>query len=126
MIRELHFPEFDLFKRNDGIVVLTSSDSAWITIREAKKFVSAMHEITEGVPHLLLFIPGRHASIDKEARTFMASAEAWKDTIARATIRSSRAHEIIGDLHAAFDHPVKPVAHFENIPDAIAWLRNQV
>lgn len=64
--REIHFPHFDLYKRSDGIVVLTSKDTAWITIKEAKGFVEAMHEITGGIPHPLLFIPGRHASIDKE------------------------------------------------------------
>lgn len=123
--RELHFPNFDLYKRSDGIVVLTSGDTAWITIKEAKGFVDAMHEITGGTPHPLLFIPGRHASIDKEARAFMATAEALQDIVARATVPSSVAHRIIGQVHQTIDQPAKPVKLFDNITEAVVWLKKQ-
>lgn len=121
--KHIHFPNFDLYLRSDGIVVLTSKDNAWITIREAKIFVEAMHEITGGIPHPLLFMPGKYASVDKEARTYMASEEALSCIVARATIPNSLAHRIIGELHQKIDKPAKPVKLFDNIPDAIAWLK---
>lgn len=121
----MHFPDFHLYKRGDGIVVLTSEDSAWITVEKAKRFVIAIHEITGGIPHGLLFIPGRHTSIDKEARTYMASEEALRDITARAGIPKNVAHQIIGGLHITQDRPVKPIRQFDNISDAISWLKKQ-
>lgn len=123
--KHIRFPNFDLYLRSDGIAVLTSKDNAWITIREAKLFVQAMKEITGGIPHPLLFVPGKYASIDKEARTYMASEEATSCILARATIPSSLAHRIIGELHQRIDNPAKPVKLFDRISDAIDWLKEQ-
>lgn len=125
IVKESHLPLFHFYKRDDGIIKVTTADSAWVTIKEAREFVKAIKELAEGIPHLFLFIPGRHYSLEKEARTYMASKEALQYTIALGIVVRTAIHRIIGNTFITIDRPQKPVRHFANENDAIAWLKEQ-
>lgn len=122
ILRETHHPFFDLYKRSDGIIVWVTHD-LWFTKREARDFVHAMHEITSGIPHLLLVLAGRRSSIDKEGRSYLASEEAMKDIKAMAAVINSNPLRIIANLFLTVDQPVKPVRFFDNSQAALAWLQ---
>lgn len=125
IVKEIHRPLFDMYLRSDGIIVLTTVDTAFFTMSEAHEFIAAQKEITGGVPHLLLGIPGRHVSVDSEMRSFMASEEALRYSIAEAYILRNMTQRGISNLLLSVDEPVKPMKFFENTEEAIRWLKAQ-
>lgn len=125
IIKEVHGPFYDLAMRSDGIVRASTYDSAWITMDNVMVFLDGLKELTGSIPHPTLYIPGRHMSIDKEARTFMASDEGMQYTSALAVVVQSLPHRVIGNLFISIDRPKKPVKNFENENDAIEWLKEQ-
>lgn len=125
IVSEIHHPLFDMVKRSDGLVIIETVDVAWFTINEAHETMDAFKEITAGEPHLFLYIPGAHMAIDKDARTYYATAEGLQDVIAMAVILRNTAQRITSNLYMVIDKPVKPVKFFENREDALAWLKTQ-
>lgn len=125
IVNEIHRPLYSFFKRSDGIIVEITGDNTWFTITKAKEVVDSMNQITGGVPHLLLFMPGKHMSMDKEARSFMATAEALKDVKAMAVIEGSLTQRIIVNLYLKVDKPVVPVRMFKTVDEAVKWLKEQ-
>lgn len=123
IVKEFHRSFYHLYKRSDGIIKAVTSDTASITMKEARDFVAALKEFTGGIPHPFLYLPGRHLDINKEARSFMASEEGMKYTKALAIVMQSIIHRVIGNLFITVDRPQKPVRHFENENDAITWLK---
>lgn len=123
--RELVQPPFALMMGDDNIVRIYTEDSAWITLEQAKKLVVALENITGGIPHLILKIPGRHTINDKEARSYISSGEGLKYSIAEAIVVSNMAQRTMGKLISWIDKPAKPLKVFENEDDAIAWLLRQ-
>lgn len=123
-IKEVHHPIFDLYKRSDGIIQLNTAEDAWFTIKEAREFVAALKYITDGIPHLVLKIPGRRASVDKESRSYMATPEALQYSIAAAVIVRNVVQRMIGNLYLRVDKPAKPIRLFDSSEEAIAWLKN--
>lgn len=121
---EIVHPIFRLIRRSDGIVQLNTADDAYFTIREAREFTDALRTITGGVPHPVLKVPGKHANVDKDSRTFMATEEALQYSIAEAVIIRNMAQRIIGNFYLRFDRPKKPVRLFDSMTEAEAWLKN--
>lgn len=122
--KTIRHPLFEISKRSDELIRATTSDTAWITLKEAKEFLAALSAVTQNKPHLILYIPGRHMSINKEARSFMASEAGMRDVIALAVVVKSIVHRIIGNLFVTVDRPLKPVHHFSEESEAIAWLKS--
>lgn len=124
VVREVHFPLFSLVQRSDGVVLATTADDLFLTIKDARAFVKAVRAFTRGDPHLLLIIPGRHATIDKEFRSYLASEEALQYSIAVAFVLRSTAQRTIANTFLAVDKPIKPVRFFDNTTEAIEWLKS--
>lgn len=122
-VREFTHPYFKLTLREDGVLIMTTADNAYFTIKEAKEYVVAMNQITNGIPRLVLKIPGNHASIDTETRKFMATHEALHFSIAEAVIVRSLAQRLIGNFYLKFDKPLVPVKLFDQIDSAEKWLK---
>lgn len=110
---------------DDNIVRVYTEDSSWITLAHAKELVTALGQITGGIPHLVLKIPGRHTINDKEARAFITSGEGLQFSIAEAIVVSNMAQRTMGKIISWIDHPPKPIKVFDNEDDAIAWLLKQ-
>lgn len=126
VVKEIHQPPFYLFKGSDGIVRVTNTeDSASITIKETKILVQALREITEGIPHLILTIPGKHTTNDLESRTYLASTEGMQYSLAEALVVSDTEQRDRIESNINSEHPVKPVKLFRNVSEAIEWLKNQ-
>ena len=120
---EIVHPIFRLIRRGDGIVQLNTADDAYFTIKEAREFVDALRTITHGKPHPVLKVPGKHANIDKDSRTYMATDEALQYSIAEAVIIRNMAQRIIGNFYLKFDRPKKPVRLFDSMTEAETWLK---
>lgn len=126
IIKEIVRSPFRMWKGNDGIVRATTEDNVWLNINDAHKFLAILEEITGGIPHPMLFIPGRHMSADKESRTYMASDKGMKYTSALAVVVRSIPHRIIGNLFIVIDRPKRPVQNFSSESDAIDWLKKHM
>lgn len=123
VLDEIKHELFHLYLRNDGIVQMNTFDEAFFTLKEAKEFVQALQKITKGVPHLILKVPGKHASLDSDARTYMATEEALRFSIAEAVIIRNIAQRMIGNFYLKFDKPKKPIQLFNEIEEAEHWLQ---
>ncbi len=110
-------------RRNDSYKISQHITNAYFTIKEAKEYVIAMNQITNGIPRLVLKVPGNHASIDTETRKFMATHEALHFSIAEAVIVRSLAQRLIGNFYLKFDKPLVPVKLFDQIESAEKWLK---
>lgn len=122
IIRRLIRSPFVLLLGDDNIVRILTEDSAWITIKEARRLVEALSEFTRGDPHLILKIPGRHSVSDKEARSYIASAEGMQYSIAEAIVAGNMGHRIMGNILLNIDNPPKPIRVFSGEEEAVAWL----
>ena len=103
---------------------MNTTDDAFFTIVEAKEYVKKLKEISKGIPHLILKVPGKHATIDTETRLYMATPEALCFSIAEAVIIQNVAQRIIGNFYIKFDKPLKPIKLFEKVDEAEKWLKN--
>lgn len=122
---EIHHPDFDLYKRSDGIIVRISKDYSWVTRKEVEESIIAMKEITGGIPHLVLAISGTKSSLDKDARDYATTEEAMRFTKATAVVIKSWPQRVIGNIILTVNNPAKPFRLFESSKEAIEWLKSQ-
>ncbi|MFI5203224.1 MAG: hypothetical protein ACHQF2_01920 [Flavobacteriales bacterium] len=124
--KEITHPFFSLWLRSDGIAQMNTADDVYFTMKETRDFLAALKEITGGTPHLILKVPGTHASLDNESRSFMATKEALQYSIAEGVVIRNLAQRILGNFYLKFDKPKKPVKLFTSIPEAEKWLHNYI
>lgn len=98
IVRRIRNPTTEFSLRSDGIIMAVTPDYVDLNISNTKLFPIALREITHGVPHAVLTVPGKHMTVDKEARSYFASAEALQDVLALASIVSSTVHRVVGNL----------------------------
>ena len=122
ILKELKGSLFTLKLRDNGIVQLNTDDNAYFTINEAKEYVVALEKITKGIPHLILKVPGIHASVDNETRSYMATHEALRFSISEAVVVRNLGQRILGNFYLKFDKPIKLVRLFDNIENGEKWL----
>lgn len=125
ILKETHYPTSDWIMRSDGIIQISTADYVFFTLNDAKIFVDALNDFTEGIPHPVLIIPGRHMSVDNQARSFMASPEALQNVVALASLEHSMSQRVVNNLFTSIDRPIKPVKFFDDTKDAIEWLKHQ-
>jgi hypothetical protein len=109
--------------RSDGIVMITYPDNFSFTLKESIESVNAIGEITKGIPHPILKIPGKYTTVDKDTRHHVAKGDGARFSIAESFILKSLAHKIVGNFYLSVEKPQKPTRFFTNVPDAEAWLR---
>ncbi|HEY1038642.1 MAG TPA: hypothetical protein VGF30_04515 [Bacteroidia bacterium] len=122
IIRQIDHPIFSLQLRSDGIVQMNTGPDAYFTIKEAREYVEALEQITEGKPHLILKIPGLHASVDSETRMYVATPEALRFSLAEAVVVNNIAQRILGNFYIKFDKPPVETRLFDTVEDAENWL----
>lgn len=124
IVREFHHPIFDLYKRDDGIIVRVSKDNAQYTLPDTHEYVKALHDLTNGAPHFLLLVPGKNSSMDSASRSYLAGDEALKDIKAMSGVLKTVGHRLIGNLYLNYNKPKIPVRFFDTYDEAINWLKN--
>jgi hypothetical protein len=98
-------------------------DNFSFTLKESIESVDAIGEITKGVPHLLLKMPGKYTTVDKDTRLHVAKGNGARFSIAEAFIINSVAHKLIANFYIKVEKPQKPTHFFSDIPSAEKWLR---
>ena|SRR3989344_5112512 len=123
IIDELILPHTHLRLRSDGILQINYPDYATFTVTESIESVNAIGEITKGVPHVILKVPGKYTTVDKGCRDHVSKGDGARFSIAEAFIITSLAHKIIANFYIKFEKPQKPTSFFQDIPSAEKWLR---
>lgn len=122
VIDELILPHTHLKLRSDGIVQISYPDNFSFTLKESIESVNAIGEITKGVPHLILKIPGKYTTVDKDTRLHVAKGDGARFSIAEAFILNSLAHRLIGNFYLSVEKPQKPTRFFTTTTEAEVWL----
>lgn len=123
VVRELILPHTHLRLRSDGILQINYPDHFSFTVVESIESVNAIGEITNGIPHVLLKIPGKYTTVDKGCRDHVSKGDGARFSIAEAFIIESLAHKLVANFYIKFEKPQKPTAFFQHIPEAEKWLR---
>jgi hypothetical protein len=123
IVDELILPHTHLKLRSDGIVMINYPDNFSFTRKDSIESVNAIGEITKGIPHPLLKIPGKYTTVDKETREHVAKGDGARFSVAEAFIIKSIAHKLIANFYIKVEKPQKPTHFFSEIPDAEKWLR---
>lgn len=122
VVNEIILPHSHLKLRSDGIVMILYPDNFSFTIKESIESVDAIGEITKGVPHPILKIPGKYTTVDKDTREHVAKGNGARFSIAEAFILRSLAHKLVGNFYLSVEKPQKPTRFFNDIPSAETWL----
>jgi hypothetical protein len=109
--------------RADGIIQINYADHLDIDLKEGVEVVEAIGILTKGKKALILNVAGEGTSATAEARKYSASVAGVKFTIADAFVTNSLAQKILGNFYLAFNKPPVPTQIFEDIDQAVEWLK---
>jgi len=123
VLDEITLEHTHLKLRSDGIVLITYPDHFSFTLKESIESVNAIGLITKGVPHVILKVPGKYTTVDKETRMHVAKGDGARFSIAEAFVLKSLAHKIIGNFYLNVEKPQKPTRFFNNVSEAEVWLK---
>lgn len=123
ILKEIVLPHSHLRLRSDGLVMITYPDHFDFTLKESIESVDAIGEITNGIPHPILKVPGKYTSVDHDCRDHVAKGDGARFSIAEAFIIESLAHKMLANFYIKFYKPQKPTHFFSDIPSAEKWLK---
>lgn len=123
IVKELILPHTHLRLRSDGILQINYPDNFDFTLKDSIESVNAIGEITNGIPHVILKVPGLYTTVDKDTRNHVAKGDGARFSVAEAFIINSLAHKLIANFYIKFEKPQKPTAFFRDIPSAELWLK---
>ena len=109
--------------RSDGIVLITYPKHFSFTLKDSVESVNAIGQLTKGVPHPILKIPGEYTTVDKDTRLHVAKGDGARFSVAEAFIIKSLAHKLIGNFYLSVEKPQKPTRFFTKVSDAEDWLK---
>ncbi len=109
--------------REDGIVILKCGKDTYYEIEQLKELNELYNKLFGGKRRPILHIVGQYTSISSEARSWGASEEATKHSLAEAYVLTSLPQRLIANFYLKFDKPVVPTKFFNAIPEAEAWLK---
>ena len=76
--------------------------------------------------NLILKIPGKYTSVDKDTRNHVSKGDGARFSIAEAFIISSLAHKLVANFYLKTNKPVVPTRFFTNQIEAEGWLQTFV
>lgn len=111
----------------DNIIEVLFFDNQILTPEDIKDNYEMMDCFTEGSPHKRLVISGHFTEITHEARNVLLEETNKRSSLiqAEAIVIHSIAQKIFSYLYYRLNKGKYPIAIFDNIPDALDWLREQ-
>lgn len=110
------------FEMNNGILYVTYSPDAVITLNIAKEITKQRIEYTNAVPCPLLISYEGLKAFDKESRDYSAAAEGIKGVLAGALLTNSVYTEFFGNFFLRITKPEIPAKVFTDKAKALEWL----
>jgi len=113
------------FELDGNLLIATYKKGKTITLEIAKKIVQDRIDFTEHQPVLVLLVNQGGLSFNKEARDYLASAEATEGIKAAVILSDTAATAMIGNFIIKVNKPHIPVRMFTNRAHAISWLNSK-
>ena len=107
---------------DNSIIRLEMFDNATIGFDECRSLNNAIGELSGYKESLVLMVPNNGTHFTAESRTFSASEEGLRYTIADAMIAKNLAQQLIVSFYLKINKPAKPSRSFSSEEDAINWL----
>lgn len=109
--------------RSDGIVQFDLRNRDDFSVDDLKEINAAVGILGDQKPYPLLINVKHFLNADNELRTYAASEESNRYTIADAFVVNSMAVKFIGNFYISFNKPSRPTKIFDSETTAVEWLK---
>lgn len=122
----IQYDVLDLYVMEPGIVVSEYKAEFELDIDFAIEINKQIGVLTDGkaLPQLFIACPG--LSVSKEVREWGASELANEYTHSSAIVCNLLSHRILGNFLIKVQRPTVPTKMFNNVDDAIIWLKASI
>lgn len=110
--------------RKDGIVHYVIKTNCMIHLKDIEEHYDYFKEKYAGKQFLNLYEFEENAEIDDDVRKWASNPSGNSFTIADAFVIQSMAQKMIGNFYLTFHKPIKPTKLFNNVEDALIWLKS--
>jgi len=107
-------------------VTILIDDFAALDKKDILEINAAKQSLTGENKHVVIFIPGKNGSINREARAVSSSAEVYHNAIAKAIVVKSVTHRLIATFFININRPPEPTRFFPDEKSAGRWLKTQI
>lgn len=122
---EKDFLKLKMVLYSNGIMNVIFKENLLIELNDIKDVVSWVGEIANGRKFINLMEGADNTDLDTEVRSFAASSEENKYTIADAMVISNQAQRIVTNFYLKVNKPYKPTKIFTDRDKAIDWLLSE-
>ena len=109
----------------NGIMNVVFKKDSFIEMEDLSEVLIWVDSLGKDKKYLNLMEAENNSQIDAEVRSFAASKEENKHTIADGFVMTSQAHKLISNFYMKFNKPAKPSKIFTDRNKAIQWLLEQ-
>lgn len=109
------------------IIMVEYKQDALIDLNEAKEIIKIVKSASLGMEKIFgITALSKGASADAEARAYFANDKfSQEDTAAMALIIKQLAQRLLFRLYLKFNKPKSPIKAFNQIDEAVSWLKSQ-
>ena len=125
-VKTITIPQAVLTLSNEFFVTIAINDYVSLDKKDILEINEAKHQLVGENPYVVVFIPGMFASISSEARSESATANVYKNAIAKAIVVTHIGQRLIGNLFLNFNKPPAPTKLFKTNKDALLWLEQEI
>jgi hypothetical protein len=122
---EKDFEKIRMTLYENGIMSVLFKENFTVGLKDVEEVVAWVSEIANGRKFLNLMEGESNSEVDAEVRSFSASKEQNKFTIADAMVVKSISHRLLSNFYLKFNKPVMPTRLFTDKEKAIQWLLSQ-
>lgn len=125
-MKEIQLSKAIITYDEEGLVKILIRDNADINGKDILEINEAKQKLTGDHKYVVLFVPGKKGSINREARSASSSAEVYQNAIAKAIVVSSVTNRLIATFFINMNRPPAPTKFFPDEKSAIRWLKTQM
>lgn len=124
IIKQIDF-NFGLVQLLDNTIIrIEMFDNVTIGVDECRLLNNAIGQLSDSKESLVLMVSSTGTHFTLESRTFSASEEGLKYTIADAMVVTNLAQKLLVSFYLKINKPPKPSKAFSTENEAIDWLLN--
>ncbi|MFZ5551573.1 MAG: hypothetical protein ACOZCO_00550 [Bacteroidota bacterium] len=111
---------------DEYIVRILIDDQAALDKTDILEINRVKNQLVGDNRYVVIFIPGKGASINHDGRVASSSKEVYKNAIAKAIIAPNMTSRLIATFFINMNRPPAPTKFFDDEVSAIQWLKSQM
>ena len=119
-----HFDKHDIFKRKDNIIQLQAYDGFNGDLSVGINIVNTFKKLKGKEKCLILIVVDDNATMSKENREYIASAEVSELVKADAFVIRSLSLKLLMNGYLRINKPNRPTRFFNSEENAVEWLKS--